>query len=247
VRVWRAVNAVPAIVLSALLLALVAGMVVAVNWAHWVVRKPSELLAPVSSALIKAPPATWAAYGTLFQRNATPLVSAELLAAIAQVESAGNPAAQTYWRWDPRAPDLFGVYRPASSSVGMFQMTAPALADAERFCIRDHRVVVRGTAGCPPVPDRSRLIPSDGIELAAIYLDRGVARALGPAGAAGVPAERRAELAALVHLCGPGPAGAFVRRGFRLAPGERCGDHDPAAYLAQVRSLERRFRDLSQR
>jgi len=31
-----------------------------------------------------------------------------------------------------------------------------------------------------------------------------------------------------------GPAKAFARRGFRLTPGERCGDHEVAAYLAHI-------------
>jgi hypothetical protein len=46
------------------------------------------------------------------------VVTPELLAALAQVESAGNPVAQPHWRlrlsWNPLA-----LYQPASSGVGM--------------------------------------------------------------------------------------------------------------------------------
>jgi len=44
-------------------------------------------------------------------------VSAEFLAALAQVENDGNPIATTYWRW---SWNPFEVYRPASSALGMF-------------------------------------------------------------------------------------------------------------------------------
>ena len=35
------------------------------------------------------------------------------------------------------------------------------------------------------------------------------------------------------------------RRGFRLMPGEPCGDHDVAAYLAQIVAMKRRFLHLA--
>jgi hypothetical protein len=49
----------------------------------------------------------------------------------------------------------------------------------------------------------------------------------------------------VIHLCGTGPATAFARRGFHLMPGERCGDHDVAAYLGQINAMKRRFLQLA--
>src|SRR6267142_211412 len=49
----------------------------------------------------------------------------ELLAALAQVESAGNPVARTYWRWRLSWNPL-AIYQPASSAVGTYQMTDAA-------------------------------------------------------------------------------------------------------------------------
>ena len=243
-RAWQMVNAVPPAILTPILLAGLAVALLGANLLHWVLRKPTELLAPVSDALVKAPPATWESYGPLFRRYATASVPAELLAALAQVESAGNPAAHTYWRWNPAAPDLFGIYRPASSSAGMFQMTEPAFADARRYCVRDHKVVAAGAAdpSCGYQDPLARVVPAHAIELTAVWLDRTVAAIL-----SGRPAtaQQRRDLATVIHLCGAGPAHRFVRRGFRLAPGERCGDHDPAVYLAQVEGLERQFRRLA--
>ena len=67
-------------------------------------------------------------------------ISPELLAALAQVESAGNPIARTYWRWRLTS-DPFAVYQPASSAVGMYQMTDAAFAEAQGYCILHHTVV----------------------------------------------------------------------------------------------------------
>jgi len=39
-----------------------------------------------------------AQYGPLFRRHSTVVITPELLAALAQVEGAGNPVARTYWR-----------------------------------------------------------------------------------------------------------------------------------------------------
>jgi len=247
VRVWQGINRVPPLILTALLLTVLANGVIAVNIAHWVIRKPTELLRPVSDQFVKSPEETWESYSALFSRFSTAAISPEVLAALAQVESAGNPAAATYWRWNVEAPDLFGIYRPASSSVGMYQMTEPAYAEAERFCIRDHRVLAAGTGepSCRPAGGYSRLVPAHSIELTAIYLDRAVIRVLGDRLGQRATPRQKQDTAALVHLCGASVAKRFAQGGFRLMPGERCGDHDPAEYLAQVNALARRFKTLA--
>src|SRR3989441_12967385 len=62
----------------------------AVNWGYQVIRKPTELFFPVSAALGKTPPETWRKYEPLFREHATAVITPELLAALAQVEGAGN-------------------------------------------------------------------------------------------------------------------------------------------------------------
>jgi len=249
IRAWQRVNAVPPAILTVVVLALLAFGIVAANFAHQVARKPTELLLPVSDALTKTPAGTWKTYGPMFTRYSTSSISPELLAALAQVESQGNPAAHTYWRWTPDAEDLFDVYRPASSSVGMYQMTDPAFADTRRFCIRHHSVVAAGAVtdseSCGIDGLYARIVPARAIELTAIYLDRGVASVLGHQGARLVTAAQTQGTAAILHLCGAGPARVFVGNGFRLAPGQRCGDHNPAEYLAEVTALVLQFRRLA--
>jgi hypothetical protein len=82
-------------------------------------------------------------------------------------------------------------------------------------------------------------------ELTAVFLDRNIAAILGHRRKTKISRQQREELAAVIHLCGTGPATAFARRGFRLMPGERCGDHDVAAYLAQIDAMKRRFLHLA--
>ncbi|WP_440640089.1 transglycosylase SLT domain-containing protein [Bradyrhizobium sp. PUT101] len=211
------------------------------NIAYHVVRKPTELLAVVGHALDKEPAETWARYGALFRGYSTATIRPELLAALAQVESSGNPVARTYWRWrwsfNPMA-----IYRPASSAVGLFQMTDPAFAEAARFCVRGNAVT---QTGCGPTFLYVRAIPSHAVELASVYLDRQVAMVLTLAGDAKASAQQKQDLAAFIHLCGAGPAADYARRKFQMIAGERCGDHLVAGYLARVNAMKRQFLRLA--
>jgi hypothetical protein len=182
------------------------------------------------------PSETWRQYEPLFRAYSTGTITPELLAALAQTESSGNPVARTYWRWR-LSWNPFALYKPASSAVGLFQMTEPAYAEAARYCIRRHAVV---DAECRFNSLYIRAVPSHAIELAAVYLDRNVAAVLARAPDATPNPQQKQDLAAFIHLCGAGGAAAFVRRGFQLA-GERCGDHPVATYLAKVNAMKRQF------
>jgi hypothetical protein len=217
------------------LLALIA--TVAADFLYQIIRKPTELFFPVSGALYKTPAESWHAYGPLFRRYSTALIDAELLAALAQVEASGNPLVRTYWRWSWSAP-LIDMYRPASSAVGMFQITDPTFAEAAPYCIHDHKLVHAGAwddwHACWFNRLYLRVVPADAVELTAAYLDLKVAAILEhPGKRSAAPAQVR-HLAAVIHLCGAGAAAAYARRGFQFAPGQRCGDHDPRDYLARV-------------
>ena len=205
----------------------------AVNWTYHMLRKPAEVLAPMSGRLNKTPAETWREYGSLFRRHSTEVVTPELLAALAQVEAAGNPMATTYWSWQP-SWNPFHVYRPASSAVGLYQMTDGAFADARRYCIRDHRV----SESCWFNSFYNRVVPSHAIELTAVFLDRAVAAVLQGRKAS---LQQKQDLAAVIHLCGATVGAAYARRGFRLERSQRCGAHGVSAYLARVNAMKRQF------
>jgi hypothetical protein len=239
--VRRTLSAAPRTVRIVCLAALVLAAFSLTNLIYHVVRKPSELLFFVGGALDKEPIQTWRQYEPLFHTYSTSTITPELLAALAQVESTGNPVARTYWRWR-LTWNPFAVYKPASSAVGMYQMTDPAYAEAARYCIRGNAVV---DAGCGFTGLYTRAVPSHAIELAAVYLDQHVAAVLARAPDAAASPQQKQDLAAFIHLCGAGPASAFVHRGFQMMAGERCGDHLVAAYLAKVNAMKRQFLRLA--
>jgi Transglycosylase SLT domain len=221
-----------------------------VNWTYQVMRKPTELFFPVSDGLAKTPAATWREYGTLFRLHSTAVITPELLAALAQIEAAGNPLARTYWEWR-LSWNPFELYRPASSAVGMYQITDATFREAKRYCIHDHAPVEDGpwydVRSCWFNRLYTRVVPSHAIELTAALLDRRVAQTLERQRIASAPLEAKQDLAAVIHLCGTGPGDAYARRGFRLTAAQRCGDHDVGRYLAHVNAMKGQFARLAAR
>ena len=244
---WRIFQRAPlrtkVIVGTAFILALWLG----INWIYQVIRKPSELFFPVSTALNKTPAETWQQYSPIFKKYATPVMTPDLLAAIAQVEGSGNPLARTYWRW-ALSSQPFEVYRPASSAVGMYQITDGTFAEARRYCIHDHAVALDGPwnswHSCWFNSLYARVLPGDAVELTSAYLDHSVALILERNRISAATLQHKQWLAAVIHLCGAGAGESFAKRGFRLAAGQRCGDHEAHGYLDLVTAMQAVFNRL---
>jgi hypothetical protein len=49
----------------------------------------------------------------------------------------------------------------------------------------------------------------------------------------------------VIHLCGAGAGDEYARRGFQLAAGQRCGDHEVRVYLARIEAMKSVFDRLS--
>ncbi|HYS18505.1 MAG TPA: lytic transglycosylase domain-containing protein [Candidatus Binatia bacterium] len=243
-RAWWVLLALPLALRILVAAVVIVAVWSAVNWAYQVLRKPTELFFPVSGALSKTPPETWRQYGSLFRGHSTVVMTPELLAALAQVEGAGNPVARTYWRWR-LTWNPFELYQPASSAVGMYQITTPTFREARRFCIHDHVVVEDGPwhewRSCWFNGLYMRVVPSHAVEMTAALLDRSVTGTMARQRVAAATLQQKQDLAAIIHLCGAGPGDAYARRGFRLTAGQKCGDHDVRGYLAQVNALKRQF------
>jgi hypothetical protein len=224
-------------------LALLAALAAA-NAAYQVWRKPTELLGAVTPTRPRTPEETWAAYRPLFEAHATATIDAPLLAALAQVESAGDPLARTYWRWQWSLNPL-EVYAPASSAVGLLQITDGTFEQARRLCIEEHAVVrvgeEGGRLGCGLLGAYFRTVPSHAIELTSAWLDDSVSDAVVRARRPRASPEARRRLAAVIHLCGRERGVVYARRGFWALPGERCGDHELARYVARVGELRAGF------
>jgi hypothetical protein len=236
-RARRNLARLPRSIQIALAIAVLLPLLALTNLVYHVIRKPTELFFFVGHRLDKEPAETWRQYGTLFRTYSTSAITPELLAALAQVESSGNPVDRTYWRWR-WSFNPFAIYQPASSAVGLFQMLDATAAEAARFCIREHAVV---DTGCGFASFTIRPIPSHATELASVYLDRNVTWVLARAGRVTASPQQKQDLAAFIHLCGGGPATAFARRNFRMIAGERCGDHLVSVYLSRVNAMKREF------
>ncbi|HKR79072.1 MAG TPA: lytic transglycosylase domain-containing protein [Nitrospira sp.] len=216
----------------------------AVNWLYHALHKPTELFFPLDNVLDKNLAETWSEYGPLFRQHATAVITPELLAALAQVEGSGNPVARTYWRWRV-SWNPFQWYQPASSAVGMYQITWGTFQAAKRYCVHDHVVVEDGPwhdiRSCWFNSLYTRVLPSHAIELTAALLDRQVAEAVGSRSA---PLLLKQDVAAIIHLCGASVGRLYAARGFRLAAGQHCGAHDVRGYLAKVRNARQFFARL---
>jgi hypothetical protein len=220
----------------------------ALNWVYQVVRKPTELFFPVSGTLYKTPLQTWAQYAPLFQEHATSVMTPQLLAALAQIEGSGNPVVRTYWRWSWK-PSPFDVYRPASSAVGMYQITDGTFAEAKRFCIHHHKVIEDGPwdawRSCWFNRLYTRVVPAHAVELTSAYLDHNVVNILERQGISSATLAQKQDLAAVIHLCGAAAGDAYARRGLHLLDGQRCGDQEVRAYIARVDAMKRGFAMLA--
>ena len=242
--VMKAVLVLPPILRIGVIATLLLLLWLGVNWAYQTFHKPTEIFFPLDRSLNKSPVETWRQYESLFREHATAVITPELLAALAQVEGGGNPVARTYWRWELTWNPL-ALYQPASSAVGMYQITDGTFQEAKRYCIHDHKVVEDGPwhdlHSCWFNSLYTRVLPSHAIELTAAWLDRGVTQAIGPRRIGKVTLQRKQDLAAVIHLCGAGTGRLYAKRGFRLTPRQRCGDHDVKDYLARINALKYAF------
>lgn len=228
--------------ISALLLFV---LLLGINWAYHTFYKPTELFFPVEKALSKNPRQTWQEYGALFETHSTAIMTSELLAALAQAEGSGNPVARTYWRWRVVSSNPLEWYQPASTAVGMFQITDGTFHEGTRYCIHNHVVVEDGPwhnlNSCWFNGLYTRIIPGHAIELTAAFLDRHVAKLVGEHPAT---FQQKQDLAAVIHLCGAGAGRDYAKRNFRLTPHQRCGDHDVRTYLLKIQTFKQQFAAL---
>jgi hypothetical protein len=241
---WRAFRAAPFPAQLLISTVVLVTLWSASNWLYHVARKPTELYFPVSDVLYKYPVETWRKYEPIFRAHATATITPEFLAALAQVEASGNPLVRTYWEWSA-SWNPFELYRPASSAVGMYQITDGTFIEAKRYCIRDNRVIDDGpwhdVRSCWFNGLYTRVIPTHAVEMTSALLDRQVANILARRRMTQAMLWQKQDLAAVIHLCGAGAGDTYAKRGFRLTSGQRCGDHDVRSYLARIHASRSEF------
>ena len=226
---------------------IVIGAIFLGNFALQMVRKPTELLSFIGINNKKTPASTWSAYSEDFLKNSTNVVTPDFLAAIAQVESAGDPVAQPAWTLK-LSRDFFRWYSPASSAVGLMQITAGNYEEAKNLCIREGQVVRAGfwyeADSCWFNSLYSRVLPSHSIEMAAAYMHFQVEAILKKLKRHDVAVEKKQRLAAVIHLCGRERGYTFASDGFAFRHFQTCGSHDARAYVAKVLRFKALFLGL---
>ncbi len=197
------------------------------------------------SGQYKSSASTWQNYKHLFEKHSTPITTPKYLAALAQVESAGNPVIIPEWKWR-LTTDPFRIYAPASTSAGLYQYTKPTFKDAKRFCIHSHEVALDGPIlnpnSCWFNMFYSRLWPSHAIEMTSARLTHYVGAILKNTNSADTSLRNKQKLASIIHLCGVGKGRQFARSGFRLDGLKKCGSHSTEAYLDRIFRTMKKFR-----
>jgi hypothetical protein len=222
------------------------GCVVVGNWIYQVWEKPSELVGVLDDHFHKKPEETWRSYGDSFTEKSTGIMEPAFLAALAQAESNGNPIVRTYWklRW---TTDLTRIFSPASSAVGMFQITEGTFNEARRFCVRDGRAFRDSESDECAGASYSRLLPGDAIEMTSARLHWETERLLRKHGVRRASLRDKQNMATVIHLCGIGKGDRLARARMKVSRIGKCGDHDPVAYVRRVSRLQREFQKFASR
>jgi hypothetical protein len=131
----------------------------------------------------------------------------------------------------------------------MYQITDGTFQQARRYCVHDHRVVEDGPwhnpNSCWFNSLYTRVLPSHAIQLTSALLDRRIISAIALRPNGSVTLQQKQSLAAVTHLCGATAGRAYVTRGFRLNPRQRCGGHDVRDYLTRVNAMRQQFARLA--
>ncbi len=243
--VMRAVLASPPIVRAVVIPTLLLLLWLGVNWAYQTFHKPTEIFFPLDHSLNKQPGRDMEAIRIAFPRACDcghhTGVSRRAGAGRGRGESCGTDLLAMA----TDVESLGAGIQPASSAVGMYQITDGTFSEATRYCIHDHVVVEDGPwhdlQSCWFNSLYTRILPSHAIELTAALLDRQVTQTIGPQRIGKVTLQRKQDLAAVIHLCGAGAGRAYAARGLRLTRNQRCGDHDVSDYLARINELKFEF------
>lgn len=211
------------------------GLFVVINSAYHLFHKPVEIFRPLNNTLKKSPRYTWMSYKESFKEKSTSTITPTYLAALAQIESGGNPLIPTYWSWKWSVNPL-KWYSPASSAAGLYQITEGTFKETKNFCIRDNK----SSQDCWHRMFYSRISATDSIEMTAAYLDHHVDDILGRQ-ANSIKAHRKQSLASIIHLCGKGKAKQLVANGWNINSIGKCGNHNPKSYVSRVQRMKKLF------
>ena len=214
---------------------------VTTNFLWQIYQKPAEVVALLGWSKAKSHKNTWATYEGFFKEHSTRLMTPSFLAALAQIESAGNPLATPQWKF--RFTDrLSRIFSPQSSSVGLYQFTSGTFEKARKYCIQGGEAQ---STNCWMNSVYARIFPSHSIEVASAYLDTEVRRMMKKYKKR-LNKNMAQNLAGIIHLCGSKKAEVYFKSSFNSRKLGKCGTHNPTVYLKRLRQSRRAFDRISQ-
>lgn len=211
------------------------------------IQKPAQALSLISSYFYKTPYETWVSYQSYFHKYQTLTTSPYVLAAIAQVESSGNPLATPKWEWNFKN-SWHSLYAPVSSSVGLYQFTTPTFKRAGKFCVHKGEVYKDIESHqifhpCWWSKFSTRVSASSSIRAASAYLHKEVSELQSAYSKKKLSLKSRARLAMVVHLCGKYKASLLLKKS-SLASLGYCGSHRVSYYIKKAERLVKKFKNL---
>lgn len=213
---------------------------VTTNFLWQIYQKPAEVVALLGWSKDKSHVSTWNNYAGFFNQHSTRLMTPQFLAALAQIESSGNPLATPQWKF--RLTDrLSRVFSPQSSSVGLYQFTSGTFDKAKKYCIKNGEAQ---SVNCWFNSVYTRVFPSHSIEVASAYLDTEVRRLM-KKHKKRLNLNMAQNLAGVIHLCGINKAEKYFQSGFNTNKIGECGTHNPRLYLKRLRQSRRAFNRIS--
>ncbi|MCB0414624.1 MAG: transglycosylase SLT domain-containing protein [Bdellovibrionales bacterium] len=218
------------------------GLATVINFSYQIYDKPAEILSIIKWSSPKSLYETWSVYKNEFTDYSTDLMTPGFLAALAQVESGGDPLASPDWSLQLNR-SYKKWFSPLSSSIGLFQFTESTFDRAKNFCIHKNRSVKKGKwyqlNRCAFNGFYLRVWPSHSIELTSSYLDHNVKELTKDSN---LSLSEKQKVAAIIHLCGKSKASEFIQNGLRVRHQDRCGSHSVGRYLSKLKKYQRQIK-----
>lgn len=212
--------------------------VLVTNFIFHIANNPIHVLSFFSDSMLKRPSETWQSYGSIFRAAEKGRVRGTLLAALAQVESQGNPLAAPDWQFS-FSTDLTELYAPASTSFGVMQITKGTFDLILKTC-------KKGESDCPYAGLATRARVRDSVFMTSGHLNRSMEELVGAKQLKKLSESNVVKLASIIHLCGPDVARRLVRVKFNTELLPRCGSHWPSLYTRRVAELKKQFENISE-
>ena len=220
-----------------------------INLIYQTITTPSHIFKWIPLSFKKTPKQTWQSYNRIFKKYSTPLVSKYFLAALAQIESSGDPLASSYWKLRI-TPKIRNIYSPASSAAGLFQITNHTFKESKKFCITKNKIITKSKfkkhPSCYLNSFFSRFIPSHSTQMVSARLHYYLNNFISKYKKHLNNTQSIEKLSSVIHLCGINRARNFIKKKMHFSKMPKCGDHNAYIFYKKLNKYKKYFIRISQ-